>query len=158
MEQRVPAFARLLKLRDGDERDVLIASFIEFSRDPALIPPFADVDDNAHIAVPLPRAEPVDMAWNTSEVLRVDAELLLWHAAPGATAAAEARLSRAQQIAREQSALSWELRAAMTLARLWGRNERAAEARDLLDRTYRKFAEGFATGDLIRARTMMTGL
>jgi predicted ATPase/DNA-binding winged helix-turn-helix (wHTH) protein len=156
MELRVSAFARLLKLRDGDEDEALVASFIESHGDTALIPPFADLDRDAEIAVPLPREEPIDATWNTPETLRVDAELLLWHAVPGAVAAAEAKLLRALEIAREQSALSWELRAAMSLAQLWGHHRRATEARDLLAGTYRKFAEGFGTSDLIRARNMMT--
>ena len=157
MELRVMAFARVLKLRDGDEDEALIASFIESHGDPALIPPFAELDRDAHIGVPLPRAAPIAVTWNTPEALRVDAELLLWHAAPGAAAAAEAKLLRALEIAREQSALSWELRAAMTLARLW-RHGRGTEARDLLAGIYRKFGEGFGTSDLIRARNMMTVL
>jgi predicted ATPase/DNA-binding winged helix-turn-helix (wHTH) protein len=158
MEHRLPAFARLLKLRGGDEGEVLVASFIESQRDPALIPPFADVDVNAHIAVPLPRAEPVDMAWNTPELLRVDAELLLWHDAPGAVTAAELQLLRALETAREQSALSWELRAAMSLAQLWRRLGPGAEALRLLAATYGKFTEGFDTSDLVRARSLMGDL
>jgi predicted ATPase len=93
-----------------------------------------------------------------AEKLRIDAELLLWHDAPGAVAAAEAKLLRALEIAREQSALSWELRAAMSLARLWWRLGRAPEARDLLAATYGKFTEGFDTSDLVRARNMITDL
>jgi predicted ATPase len=157
MELRVPAFAGLLKLRDGDEDEALIASFIESHEDPGLIPPFAALDRNGDIAVPLPREEPSEPMWNTPEVLRVDAELLLWHAPPGAAVAAEAKLLRALGIAREQSALSWELRAAMTLAQLW-RHGRATEARDLLAGTYRKFSEGFGTSDLIRAGNIITEL
>ena len=61
----MPAFARVLKLRGGDEGEALIASFIESHRDPALIPPFADLDVNADIAVPLPRAEPINMRRGT---------------------------------------------------------------------------------------------
>jgi predicted ATPase len=100
----------------------------------------------------------VDVRWNTPEQLRIDAELLLWHAAQGAVTAAEAKLLRALEVAREQSALSWELRAAMSLARLWWRLGRATEARDLLAATYGKFTEGFGTSDLIRVRNMMTVL
>ena len=112
----------LLELRDGNEREALIASFIESRLDTAGAPPFADLAPDANIPVPSPGQEPVDVLWNTPELLRVDAELLLWHAAPGAVAAAEAKLLRALEIAREQSALSWELRAAMSLARLWRRH------------------------------------
>jgi predicted ATPase/DNA-binding winged helix-turn-helix (wHTH) protein len=158
MEHRVPAFARLLKLRDGDEGDVLIASFIESHSDPALVPPFADVDANALIDVPLPRAEPLGSTWNTPELLRVDAELLLWHDAPGAVTTAESKLLGAMEAAREQSALSWELRATMSIAQLWRRLGRAAEALRLLAAAYGKFTEGFDTSDLVRARSLMANL
>ena len=158
MERRVQAFARVLKLRDGDENEALIASYIETHWDPALIPLFFEVESNADLVMPLPHEEPVDVIWNTAEVLRVDAELLLWHDAPGAAAAAEAKLARALEIARDQLALSWELRAAMSLARLWRQQGRAAEARELVGGTYRKFAEGFGTSDLIRAAGIMMEL
>ena len=151
-------FERALQLRAGDDGEALIASLIEMVADAAFPPPFADLAPDADIPVPLPGGEPVDVRWNTPELLRVDAELLLWHAAPGAVAAAEAKLLRALEIAREQSALSWELRAAMSLARLWRQHGRATEARDLLAGTYGKFTEGFGTSDLIRARNMMTDL
>ncbi len=158
MELRVSAFARLLTLRDGDSDEALIASFIESHGDTALIPPFADLDRNAVIGVPLPREEPSNATWNAPEALRVDAELLLWHAGPGAVWAAEAKLLRALEIAREQAALSWELRAAISLARLWRRHGRATEARELTTATFGKFTEGFGTNDLIEARKLIADL
>jgi len=158
MKLRVPVFARVLALHGGEEREALIAAFIEAHGDPALIHPFADLDPGVDVAVPSPGEEPTETIWNTPEALRVDAELLLWHAAPGAAAAAEAKLLRALEIAREQATLSWELRVAMTLARLWQRHGRAREGRDLLARTYRQFTEGFGTGDLVRAANMMAEL
>jgi predicted ATPase/DNA-binding winged helix-turn-helix (wHTH) protein len=157
-EQWALCFARVLKLRTGSESDALIASFIESHADSAFVPPLADVASDANINVPLPGAEPVDVHWNTPELLRVDALLLLWHDAPGAAAAAEAKLLRALEIARGQTALSWELRAAMSLARLWRRHGRVAEAHDLLAATYGKFTEGFDTSDLVSARSLMTDL
>ncbi len=160
IDQWSTCFERALKSRAGGEGEALIASLIELAADAAFPPPFNDFAPDANIPVPLPGGEPAEVSWNTPEVLRVDAELLLWHAAPGAIAeagvAAEAKLLRALEIARGQSALSWELRAAMSLARLWCRLGRAAEARDLLAETYRKFTEGFGTSDLIQARNMMT--
>jgi len=108
--------------------------------------------------VPLPGSELADMLWNTPELLRVDAELLLWHNAPDAGTAAEAKLLRALEVAREQTALSWELRAAMSLAPLWQRHGRTTAAHDLLSTTYAKFTEGFGTSDLIRARGLMADL
>ncbi len=157
-EQWKNCFTRVLDLREGNPGDALIASFIEARLDVGGSPPFADLASNANIPVPLPGPEPADLLWNTPERLRVDAELLLWHGAPDAVTAAEARLLRALEIAREQSALSWELRAALSLARLWHRHGRTVEAHDLLAGTYRQFGEGFGTGDLIRARNMLTGL
>jgi hypothetical protein len=154
-EQWIVCYTRMLKLHEGNQREALIASFIEPRLDTARAPPLADLALGANIAVPLPGLEPVDVSWNAPELLRVDAELLLWHAAPNAVTAAEAKLLRALEIARVQSALSWELRAAMRLARLWRGHGRAPEARDLLAGTYRKFDEGFGTRDLIRARNMI---
>jgi hypothetical protein len=52
------------------------------------------------IPVPLPGAEPVDAQWNMPDLLRVAAELLLRHGAPGAATAAETKLLGALEIAR----------------------------------------------------------
>jgi hypothetical protein len=145
-------------LREGNEAEMLIASFIEPRVDQVSVPPFADLAFDANIPVPLPGADPVTVLWNTPELLRVDAALLLWHDVPGAIATAEAKLLRALVIARSQSALSWELRAAISLARLWRRQGRAAQAHDLLRATYAKFTEGFETHDLVHARSLMAEL
>ncbi|HTI82439.1 MAG TPA: winged helix-turn-helix domain-containing protein [Acetobacteraceae bacterium] len=157
-EQWVRYFANVLTLRNGNETDVLVASFVEPRVD--LFPPrlFDGLVSQGTIPVPVPGPEPTDVLWNTAELLRVDAELLLWHNAPDAASAAEARLRRALAIAAEQTALSWELRAATSLARLWQRQGRPAEAYDLLSATYGKFSEGFGTGDLIRARSLIDSL
>jgi predicted ATPase/DNA-binding winged helix-turn-helix (wHTH) protein len=151
-------YARALRLREGNEAEMLIASFIEPRVDQVSVPPFADLAFDANIPVPLPGADPVTVLWNTPELLRVDAALLLWHDVPGAIATAEAKLLRALVIARSQSALSWELRAAISLARLWRRQGRAAQAHDLLRATYAKFTEGFETHDLVHARSLMAEL
>ncbi len=160
MELRVPAYARILRLRDGDEDEALIAFFIESHWDPGLIPRIADFDRDAIIEALPTRKEPIDATWNAPEALRVDAELLLWHAAQStaAAAAAEAKLLRALEIAQEQSALSWELRATTSLARLWRRHGRATEARELMTATFGKFTEGFGTSDLIEARKLIADL
>jgi class 3 adenylate cyclase/predicted ATPase len=62
---------------------------------------------------------------------------------------------RAIEIAREQQAKSWELRAATSLARLWGKRGRRAEARDLLAPVYGWFTEGFDTADLTQAKALL---
>ena len=61
-------------------------------------------------------------------------------------------------LARGQGALAWELRAAASLARLWRRNGRAAQASDLLGGVYVRFTEGFATPDLMAAGELLAEL
>ena len=68
---------------------------------------------------------------------------------------AEAGFRRALEIARRQQAKSWELRAATSLARLWGEQGRRAEARDLLAPVYGWFTEGFDTADLKEAKALL---
>ena len=65
---------------------------------------------------------------------------------------AEASFRRALEIAGRQQAKSWELRAATSLARLWGKQGRQTEARELLAPVYGWFTEGFDTADLIRGK------
>ena len=73
-------------------------------------------------------------------------------------AEAELCLKHALEVAGRQSAKSLELRAATDLARLWQRQGRKDEARNLLEPTYRWFEEGADTTDLRRARDLLTGL
>jgi hypothetical protein len=149
---------RALKLREGSKTDALISSVIEPRMDPSLPAPFSDLSVEAYIPVPSPKGESPELPWSAPELLRVDALLLLCHDAPDALAAAEAGLLRALGLAREQAALSWELRAAMSLARLLHGRDRGAEALERLIMTYEKFTEGFATSDLVRARSLMADL
>jgi predicted ATPase len=71
---------------------------------------------------------------------------------------AEGHLKRALTVAREQRAKSWELRAAMDLARLWRDGGRRDEARALLAPIYDRFTEGFGTLDLNKARSLLADL
>jgi predicted ATPase/DNA-binding winged helix-turn-helix (wHTH) protein len=148
-------YALVLRLRQGSEGQRLTAAFIEPRLDISTIVRLATLDAAPLLPVPVPEAEPADALWSLPEVLRVDAELLLWHGAPGAMAAAETKLLRSLDVARRQSALSWELRSATTLARLWHRGGRGAEARDLLARTVDRFTEGFGTTDVVAARRLL---
>ena len=70
--------------------------------------------------------------WATAELLRIKGELFLLQGAPGAAAAAEGQFQQALDWARRQGALSWELRCATSLARLWRNQARTDEARELL--------------------------
>ena len=75
---------------------------------------------------------------------------------PGSNAAkAEAYFARALVVAREQQAKSWELRAAMSMARLWRDQGKRNEARELLAPIYGWFKEGFDTRDLKEAKALL---
>jgi DNA-binding SARP family transcriptional activator/predicted ATPase/class 3 adenylate cyclase len=71
---------------------------------------------------------------------------------------AETCFQRAIEIARHQSARSWELRAATSLSRLWQKQGKKEQARELLQETYNWFTEGFDTADLKEANTMLDAL
>ncbi|MEK1930519.1 MAG: hypothetical protein AAAC47_12180, partial [Pararhizobium sp.] len=68
---------------------------------------------------------------------------------------AEEHFERAMALARQQSALSYELRAALQLAQIWIVNGEVQRARDLIRPIYSRFSEGFGTPDLICAREML---
>jgi predicted ATPase len=73
-------------------------------------------------------------------------------------AKAEAYFERALAVARQQQAKSWELRVAMSMARLWRDQGKRDEARDLLAPVYGWFTEGFDTLDLKQAKTLLEEL
>jgi predicted ATPase len=70
----------------------------------------------------------------------------------------EAYFERALAVARQQQAKSWELRAAMSMARLLRDQGKRDEARDLLAPVYGWFTEGFDTLDLKEAKALLDGL
>jgi predicted ATPase len=74
------------------------------------------------------------------------------------TAKAEAYFERALAVARAQQTRSWELRAAMSMARLWRDRGKRDEARDLLAPIYGWFTEGFDTFDLKQAKALLEEL
>jgi predicted ATPase len=97
-----------------------------------------------------------ERAWE-AEVSRLRGVLLLRQ--PGTPQAeAEAWLQRALDVARRQEAKSLELRAAMSLARLWQQQGKRMEARELLAPIYGWFTEGFDTADLQEARGLLAEL
>jgi len=73
-------------------------------------------------------------------------------------AKAEACFERALAVARKQQAKSWELRAAMSMARLWRDQGRRDEARDLLTPVYNWFTDGFDTRDMKEAKFLLDEL
>lgn len=104
------------------------------------------------------RIENARETWCMAEVLRAIACGLLKQGGSDAAATAEPILLSSLNVARRQGALSWELRSATGLARLWQSQHRLGEARDLLAPVYRRFSEGFATADLSAARRLLDEL
>jgi predicted ATPase len=96
-----------------------------------------------------------EVRWFAAELNRHKGQLLLHQ---GQSAAAEELYRKALCVAREQEAKLWELRAAVSLARLRRDQGLSAEARDLLAPVYGWFTEGFGTPDLREAKTLLDAL
>jgi predicted ATPase len=105
----------------------------------------------------LARSERNEERWCLAELLRIKGELVLVEGAARATVAAEDHFRRAFDLAHRQGALSWELRAATSLARLWQQQDRAAAARGFLAPVYDRFTEGFESADLQAAKALLNG-
>ena len=95
--------------------------------------------------------------WCEAEIYRIAGEIALVSAKPDAVKA-ELHFDRALAVARRQQAKSWELRAAMSMARLWRDQGKRDEARDLLAPIYGWFTEGFNTLDLKEAKALLEQL
>ena len=94
--------------------------------------------------------------WWDAELHRLRGELLLMHGADASDV--EAAILQAIEIARSQRARSLELRATMSLARLWIARNRSDDARRQLSDLYAWFTEGFETPDLQAARLLLAHL
>jgi predicted ATPase len=95
--------------------------------------------------------------WSEAEVHRRAGEIALTSLQPD-PAKAEANFEHALAVARAQQAKSWELRAAMSMARLWRDQGKREEARELLAPVYGWFTEGFDTLDLKEAKVLLDEL
>jgi predicted ATPase len=95
--------------------------------------------------------------WCEAEVHRIAGQIALLSPEPDVTKA-EAYFERALAVALKQQAKSWELRAAMSMARLWRDQGKPDEARDLLAPIYGWFTEGFDTLDLKEAKALLDAL
>jgi predicted ATPase len=115
-------------------------------------------DGLAAIEEAIVRSEATEERWVVAELLRIKGELFLLQGARGAAAAAEGHFRQALGWARRQGALSWELRAATSLARLLRDQGRSADATALLQPVYDRFTEGFDTADLRAAKVLLDTL
>jgi predicted ATPase len=112
--------------------------------------------DNARrdIGEAMAAVETAKERWCEAEVNRIAGEIALLSPEPH-VAKAEAYFERALAVAREQQAKSWELRAAMSMARLRRDQGRQMQARDFLAPIHGWFTEGFATIDLKQAKVLL---
>lgn len=106
----------------------------------------------------LARCEARDERWYEAELLRIKGELLLHDGEFRSAAAAEQHFDRAFDVARSQGALFWELRIALSFARLRISQDRGSDARLVLGSACGKFTEGFETADLRAANALIAQL
>jgi predicted ATPase len=103
-------------------------------------------------------SERTEERWAFAELLRIKGELLLLQGTQNAAAVAEDHFRQALDWARRQGALSWELRAATSLARLLRDQGHPPDALALLQPVFDRFTEGFATADLETAKALLDTL
>jgi predicted ATPase/DNA-binding winged helix-turn-helix (wHTH) protein len=123
-----------------------------FGRAGAMFKGHATIDDA------IERSERNEERWYLAEFLRVKGELLRREGTPNAIREAEHRFRRSLDCARQQEALSWELRTSISLARLHQAQGQIIEARDVIAPVYRRFKEGFQTADLKAAKALIEAL
>jgi predicted ATPase len=111
----------------------------------------------SYIGEAMTAVETTKLKWCEADVHRIAGEIALMSPEPDA-AKAEACFERALAVARAQQAKSWELRAALSMARLWRDQGKRDEARELLAPVYGWFTEGFDTLDLKQAKALLDEL
>jgi hypothetical protein len=116
------------------------------------------VEGLAAIEKAINHSENTEERWMISEMLRVKGELLLLQGGPTAAAAAEDHFRQALDWAARQGALSWELRTAISLARVLRNRRHSDEARRTLQAVYDRFVEGFDSTDLKTAKSLLETL
>jgi predicted ATPase len=113
-------------------------------------------EGTAAINEALARSERNEDRWCLAELLRIKGDLLL--SEPGAMATTEDLFRQALHVARQQGALFFELRAAMSIAQLLGDRGQPGDAVACLQPVYDRFSEGFDTSDLKSARALLGSL
>ncbi len=148
---------RLLRAGFDDlgNHNSVVVRLVEFLIAEALSRAGLIVDGLAAVEETLAWTKRSEEQWLIAELLRVKGDLLLLRNAP---AAAEDHFRQALDQAGRQGALSWELRAATSLARLLRDQGRSAEAAALLQPVYDRFTEGFDTADPKTAKALLDAL
>ena len=122
---------------------------------------YADIgqfdDASRCIGEAMSAVEKTKESWYAAELNRTAGEIVRSSQEPDATKA-ETYFERALAVARQQQAKSWELRASMSLARLWRDQGKVQRARELLAPAYGWFTEGFDTRDLKEAKALLDEL
>jgi predicted ATPase/class 3 adenylate cyclase len=122
---------------------------------------YADLDQfdeaSRYIGEAMTTVETTKERWWEADIYRMAGEIALISPERD-TAKAETCFERALAVARQQQAKSWELRAAMSMARLWRDQGKTVEARELLAPVYGWFTEGFDTRDLKEAKALLEEL
>ena len=111
----------------------------------------------SHIGQAITMVETTKETWYEAEVHRIAGEIALMSPERD-EAKAEACFERSLAVARAQQAKSWELRASMSMARLWRDQGKRDKARELLAPIYGWFTEGFDTPDLKQAKALLDEL
>jgi predicted ATPase len=104
------------------------------------------------------RAASGQAGWCAPEIFRAQGIGVLRRGDAGSMVEAETIFLRALTLAREQSARSWELRTATSLARLYQKTGRSGDARQILAPVYDDFSEGFGTVDMTGAAVLLNNL
>jgi len=148
----------LLRTAQGELRETgFVALYTEILR--ALAEALAGAGEVAEglvtIDEALARSERDEERWCLAELLRIKGDLVLQEGGLDSAEAAEGHFLKALDWARRQGALSWELRTATSLSRLWRDQGRTQEAHRLLAPIYDRFTEGFATADLRAAEALI---
>jgi predicted ATPase len=112
---------------------------------------------SSYISQAITAVQTTNETWYEADVHRIAGEIALMSPERD-TAKAEACFERALAVARAQQAKSFELRAAMSMARLWRDQAKRDEARELLAPVYGWFTEGFDTLDLKQAKALLDEL
>jgi predicted ATPase/DNA-binding winged helix-turn-helix (wHTH) protein len=152
----VPIFEWVLLCGSGRSHEPIEAA--TYNTEPNQIDAIATLREGSVPPEAIARVESGRVGWNAAEILRVKGEQARKDHGSEAARTAEAAYLRSLDIARRQGALSWELRTATSLARLWRDQHRPREARELLADVHGRFTEGFQTADYARAGALLLEL